>query len=155
VWELPKIIFQTASFLRIHAFFSYISERFRISLDHPKNRFRSAREAIRFLIGKLHKESLKKIGWNRRTHVSELGYGGMFWQILTLKTTHTEKVEKILLLISCPISPLCWHIKFDQPWYVKMRVVFYMKVSRLKYRGLHRIFCRICRVAVFFVESTF
>jgi hypothetical protein len=30
-----------------------------------------------------------------------------------------------------------------------------MKVSRLKYRGLHRIFCRICSVAVFFLEFTF
>jgi hypothetical protein len=29
-----------------------------------------------------------------------------------------------------------------------MRVVFYMKVSWLKYRGLHCIFCRICSVAV-------
>jgi hypothetical protein len=46
VWELPKIIFQTAPFLRIHTIFSYIS-----SLYHPKNRFRSAREAIRFLFG--------------------------------------------------------------------------------------------------------
>jgi hypothetical protein len=36
-----------------------------------------------------------------------------------------------------------------------MRIVFYMKVFRLKYRGLHCIFCRISKVAVFFVEFTF
>jgi hypothetical protein len=36
-----------------------------------------------------------------------------------------------------------------------MQVVFCMKVSRLKYRGLHRIFCEICSVAVFFEEFTF
>jgi hypothetical protein len=35
-----------------------------------------------------------------------------------------------------------------------MRVGFYTKVSGLKYRGLHRIFCRIRSVA-FFVEFTF
>jgi hypothetical protein len=34
-------------------------------------------------------------------------------------------------------------------------LVFHMKVSRLKYRWLHRIFCRICSVALFFVEFTF
>jgi hypothetical protein len=34
-------------------------------------------------------------------------------------------------------------------------LVFYMKASRLKYRGLHRFFCRFSSVAVLFVAFTF
>jgi hypothetical protein len=37
----------------------------------------------------------------------------------TQRKTHTGKVEKTSLLLSCPISPLFWHLKFHKPWDAK------------------------------------
>jgi hypothetical protein len=34
-------------------------------------------------------------------------------------STDMEKVNKILLLLACPKSPLFWHMKFHMPWDVK------------------------------------
>jgi hypothetical protein len=68
---------------------------------------------------------------------------------------HTRKKLSKFYFFYLIMSPLFWHTKFHKPSCKMMRVVFYMKVSGLKYRGLHRFFCRICSVAVFFVEFTF